>query len=231
MSGPWKLEGDIARLRLGPLSAKLDLQFPQRGLHDVAFDDIPATNSRASFLAVMTQAAETPEQVQDCYVRVNDLVVTYAETPARNIRPQLYWRAFGFPEADPQSYGVDLIISTQTSQLYSDPTLTVESHMPAIGEQCTIAAAGDAGPILFRLNPPAWSFAQAVHPSDFETAHSSLDADGRAEVEHQLFAPGLEKGVIRRARVRGLFVPRVRDEALAAASYVEFVKQELPLTT
>jgi hypothetical protein len=231
MAGPWKIEGDVAHLRIGPLSAQLDLRFPQRGLHRVSFEDVPATNSPATFLAVMTQGADTPEQVQDCYVRANDLVVTFAETPARNIRPQLYWRAFAYPDEASQCYGVDLIISTQTSQLYSDPTLTVESHMPAIGEQCSIAAAGDAGPILFRLNPPAWSFAQAVHPSDFETAHSSLDADGRAAVQHRLFAPGLEKGVIRRARVRGLFVPRVHDEALAAASYVEFVKQELPLTT
>jgi hypothetical protein len=231
MSGPWKIEGDIARLRIGPLTAQLDLKFPQRGLHHVALRDISVADGPAKFLGVNTLPPETPEQIQDCYIRANDLVVALAETPERNIRPQLYWRAFAFPEEASQAFGVDLIISTQTSKLYSDPTLFVESHMSVVGEQSAMGLASDAGPLLFRLNPPAWSFAQAVHPSDFDEAQATVDAHGRGTVRHRLFAPGLEKGVIRRARVRGLFLPRARDEELAAASYAAFVTQELPLTT
>jgi hypothetical protein len=53
---------------------------------------------------------------------------------------------------------------------------------------------------------------------------------------HLLFAAeltqfGLEKGVILRARVRGVFVPRDRDETLVRAAWQAFVQSEPPLTT
>ncbi len=231
MSAPWKIEGDAAQLQIGPLTAQLSLPFPERGLHQVAFAGVSATDSPASFLAVLAQPVERAEQIHDCYVRGSDLVVTYSETAERDVRLQLYWRAFEFPEENSQAFGVDLITSTQTSKLYSDPTLLIASRMPAIGEPRLVAAMGDSGPIMLRLNPPAWSFAQAVHPSDFDQASAALDGDGRGEIRHQLFAPGLEKGVIRRGRLRGIFVPREQDELLVDESYAEFVKQELPLTT
>jgi hypothetical protein len=231
MSGPWQIEGDIARLRIGPLAAQLDLRRPQLGMREVSLGGFPATSAPATFLAVATLAGDEAEQIQDCYLRGSDLVVTYLETPERNIRPQLYWRAVEFPEDDAQAFGVDLIISTQTSELYSDPTLRVESSLPIGIEYVATNSAGERGPILFRLRPLAWSFAQAVHPSDIEGVDTALDAAGKARISHRLFAPGLEKGVIRRARVRGIFVPRERDEELAKASFAEFVAQELPLTT
>jgi hypothetical protein len=169
------------------------------------------------------------EAILDCYVRANDLIVTYAESGVGKIRLQLYWRAIHFPDDSPQAFGVDVIVSAQTSKLYSDPTLLVGSRMSVMPESRAINPSGDAGPVAIRLNPSC-SYSQSIHPSDFNAVKIRVDG-GIGEIEHQLFAPGLEKGVIRRARIRGLFVGGEQVSEVIAASDAQFISQELPLTT
>ena len=41
----------------------------------------------------------------------------------------------------------------------------------------------------------------------------------------------MEKGVIRKLRTRGMFLPRERDQQLAAECYAQFMTTALPLTT
>ena len=50
-------------------------------------------------------------------------------------------------------------------------------------------------------------------------------------LSHRLFAERLEKGVILRSRIRGLFVPRDHDTELAQSEYRRFAASEPPLTT
>ena len=54
---------------------------------------------------------------------------------------------------------------------------------------------------------------------------------GTLRVSHQLFSERLEKGVILRARLRGVFLPRQRDTRVAAACYTAFAAAEPPLAT
>ena len=48
---------------------------------------------------------------------------------------------------------------------------------------------------------------------------------------HRLFAERLEKGVILRSRIRGLFIPRSHTDELARHEYRRFAASKLPLTT
>jgi hypothetical protein len=48
---------------------------------------------------------------------------------------------------------------------------------------------------------------------------------------HHLFPESLEKGVIRRGRVRGWFLPREGDADAAAERYRQWLAEPPPLTT
>jgi hypothetical protein len=73
-----------------------------------------------------------------------------------------------------------------------------------------------------------------IHAADFQ--HDQLgvhesSGDRRAVLEHRLFPGMLEKGVIVRARLRGLFLNE-RDAARhVAEDYQQFLRAPLPLTT
>jgi hypothetical protein len=71
-----------------------------------------------------------------------------------------------------------------------------------------------------------------VHPADFhrDEVHA-LTPEGRVRIEHHLFAQALEKGVLLRARVRGVFLARDGDLQLAAEVYRAFAAAEPPLGT
>lgn len=114
-----------------------------------------------------------------------------------------------------------------------------EIWLPPPEEQCV------AG-VIFRLANTETTYAQLLHPSDVlirtkpgseAPAHQILL---RSEPHAQgaqysctcgLFFETLEKGVIRRARVRGVFVPRENDLEAVAACAERLVAQRLPLTT
>jgi len=69
-----------------------------------------------------------------------------------------------------------------------------------------------------------------VHPLDCPDDQIRCPAEGAPfELTHRLFARPLEKGVILRSRVRGLWVTRDRDVSVAAESYRRFAVSEPPL--
>ena len=92
---------------------------------------------------------------------------------------------------------------------------------PTIGPGC----------FLFR-RAGTFSYAELVHPADFRqstlAARESSSADVR--LAHRLFHRRLEKGVILRSRLRGVFLPREHDMELAAAEYRRFAASEPPPT-
>jgi hypothetical protein len=89
--------------------------------------------------------------------------------------------------------------------------------------------------LIFRLPRCDFSYAEMIHAADFQhdqfAAGKTPDGGCRPTLEHRLFPGTLEKGVILRSRIRGLFVPRAEDCAQAAADYRQFLHSPLPLTT
>lgn len=225
MSAPWKCEGQRATANLGDWTARLELSRPAAGIHDLRFGEQALS---AGIFQIEPTADAQPVEIIDSYTRGEDLVVTYAETEQRRVRQQVYWRAF--TEAAPAGpiVGIDLIISMQTSLLYSDPTLHVVSEYSSGN---TVPLYEDTTLVLHRPDDVAGSIAQCVHPTDCERAEIASTESSGATASYRLFDPGLEKGVIRRARLRAVFLPRADDERQALAAYESFAASAPPLTT
>jgi hypothetical protein len=87
---------------------------------------------------------------------------------------------------------------------------------------------------VFRKSEQDFSYAELVHPTDF---HSAVVNEGCGPFEEsgplraQLFPERLEKGVIRRARICGWFMPAENDLETAVTLAKRFVDEPLPLTT
>ena len=238
----WKLANERATLGRDSLSAQIDLKHPS--LTDVTY--------RGKVLAgveMLGMVLDVPPQpIADAYVRGNDLVVTYAATPARNVRVQVYWRCVRLPQIASAAV-IDLQISVQTPLLDSDPRQTVRSSLPA-GEVLRMDGSAtkfkplvlsfdgkrnmelDEPQTCYLVRPAGtdFSYVEMVHPADAGSSELG-DLDAKVGLSHELFVSALEKGVILRARLRGALVPREGDEAAAVGLYADLLAADLPLTT
>lgn len=251
----WNLHGLCADLvHDDALRASIDLAKPADGLR-------VAVPGLASGLAVLRLAlpplyADDAARRLDSFVRGPDLVATYADTPRRDFRTQVYWRHLPDLAAD-AALAVELIVSLQTELLDAQPELCVESTLSsAVVAELTDVQLEDAAPPRIRpietppgsrrtLRSPAhsgalltqlgddWSYLEAVHPLDFqETVVSRSSEPSRPGVEwrHRLLAHRLEKGVILRSRILGVLLRRRNDLSSARRCYSWFAGSALPLT-
>lgn len=186
----------------------------------------------------------------DAYVRGNDLVASYEVADRGDVQPHVYFRASRLQDAA----GLELIVSMQTGLLDSQPesivtselnaseVLVLDSVMDRVPEPLatgggTIEYLGSAGRaaylFVFRLDD-SLSYAEMVHPGDFVsvslTSTKSADGGTRHKLAWRLFPERLEKGVIRRSRMAGWFLPRENDQQVAADVFSAFVHEPLPLT-
>lgn len=234
----WTIRETFGTLTTPLVSGEVNLLFPWHGFSPAAMKA-----AHVGLLKVFTRATAgpTPETLVESYQRGTDLVATYAQTPERNVRPQVYWR---YVEASKQVAGLELVISMQTSLLDSTPATSLESTLPG-GEVIPLSidgsplALGDTAwqtdsvaprAVLFRTQHLGASYLEMVHPTDFAGVQITSEAD-QATVRWHVFPERLEKGVIRRARVRGLFVPRDNDMQHAREQIAAFVLSPLALST
>ena len=249
---PWQLEETTARISTAHgvaahrVAAHLNLVQADCGLSNVSIDgtslaDIQLLGIDAPNLT-SGPAASVPV---DAYVRQNDLVATYGETDGQRRRLQAYWRVIELESNCTAIAVFELVVSVQTELLDSHPAMSVVScytrseclRYGAIGsdkpEPLEFGEAHDRdGFLLVRPEGAAVSFMQAAHPADFAgyQASPSDDSQRQFKVRHPLFSEQLEKGVIRRARVRVAIVPRADDLSLTADCYRQFAASEPMLT-
>jgi hypothetical protein len=234
----WQINDTVARVEQPIVAGQVDVLFPWHG-----FSLAASKLAGVAILKVLTRAAggPTPETIADCYQRGVDLVATYAQTPERNVRPQVYWR---YVTSGDNVAGLELILSAQTSLLDSEPATSVESTLPP-GEMLAVDVAGASRPYqqdqwqsgegappitLFRPRDLSASYVEMIHPTDFAGVQFTTSGE-LPTVRWHLFPERLEKGVIRRGRVRGLFIPRAGDLARCEALYREFAASPLVLST
>jgi len=245
----WQLDDDQARLAIGRLTARLDLNAPERGLHQIAIDEQPFDGHLLAVQFLPTAGAP----LVDFYVRGDDLVATYGQTEELAYRPQVYWRA-AQPQQPRTHAALDVHVSVQTSLLDSQPVVRVTSRLPVTdawrldgsGQFVPALAEGSAtkrltpddgpGCVLYRLEDGGagrpLSYAEMVYPSDFVELTVQRSGDGNTvQAAHRLFAAFLEKGVIRRARLRGVLLDRDEDLGTTAEWYGRMASERLPLTT
>lgn len=105
---------------------------------------------------------------------------------------------------------------------------SMDGRTPRFGE--TVLAPAYGYPIVvYRLRNPDWSYVEMSHPEDCARIVARVDA-AVARVSFGLFGLDLEKGVILRGRVRGIFVPRRADLDQAMELFKRFLAQKPPLS-
>jgi hypothetical protein len=244
----WRIHGYSARLRTPILDARVDLLHPEEGLLEVRVSHVMLSHCRLlQFLPAGFTAGIPAEALAEAYVRGDDLIATYLENQAAHVRPQVYWRHLPGGAA---LAGVELILSAQTSQLHSlprlwcqaqwnrceawqliDPRRELYERLDAGETPTSIEAGQGTSLVLLRPQQHPLSVATAVHPADFHQAElSPLQRAAGCQLRYWLFPENLEKGVIRRARIRTWFVPRDGDAAAACGLYSSFLSDPLPLS-
>jgi|tagenome__1003787_1003787.scaffolds.fasta_scaffold20922815_3 hypothetical protein len=249
-STPWSLHGTIGQLTSGNFSAAVDAAKPQAGLRHQSLDH---GQSRCSFLCVSRESTHSsslawPLPVVEAYVRGDDCVACYGPTDNWPYSPQLYWHANTLSEVERSLTSMSLLVSVQTHLLDTLPRIVVtsqfpsgETHFIATGENegaeivpiesdCALHPTGAVSCTLHRHRSAPVSYAQIVAATDFRQLRFDRDPVNHMSAKWELFADFLEKGVIRRARVHGVLLPRENDIELALECCAAVERIPLPLT-
>jgi hypothetical protein len=250
MSCNWQLDHVQARLKCGPLRAKLQLDRLSRGLGEIEWNRKRVGN--CPFQLLVGDDGPATRHVET-YVRGNDLVATY-ESDGPLGAPQVYWRAHH--DEALSAVGLQIVVSKHTSLLDSHPGSAIDSslngslfHAASLdpsaftsiesSELIRIGASRSDTHLFVVRNPhEPCAFAQLLHPSDFESIelrdqlHDVKDGAINAwHIKSLIFPERLEKGVIRRARICGWFMPAENDLETAVELAKRFVAEPPPLTT
>lgn len=254
----WKLEGNRGKLARDRFSAAVDAASPEEGVCQLLLDghSLSGAAGGASVLSVNWSPPESAGPApSEVFVRDADLVAFYGQSKAYPFRREIYWRSADTEDVPSTLMAMDLVVSIQTDLLDSHPSIHVNSRLPSAREALTLAAPdanrfepleptseaavvaqpGGLGCVLLRLPPMdngiAYSYAEMVHPGDLGQMSLFWSSEGQTEITHLLLSDFLEKGVIRRARLRGVFLDREGDAEAAANWYRALVSERLPLTT
>ena len=170
-----------------------------------------------------------------------DLIVS-VRTHLLNMRPDLAVESV-IPSSD--------VFRLPNSRSAACEPLAPVDKQPVGKEPTVITPETGAGCLLFRFPGVDFSYIEMVHPADFEhdelaggvsgdavhcgaavpAAHCGAAVPAALRITHRLFRTTLEKGVILRARVRGVFVNRHDDARSAADCYAAFATADPPLGT
>ena len=219
-SACWTLQAHNATFDSPEFSACVDLLDPGQGLSKLGYN---GSSIQGSVLGVAPNkhAIGSLDEIADAYVRSADLVVCYAQTESRPYALQVYWRVNIEKQRTAQ---VDVIISVQTRLLESFPNIVASTSLPAAVHQNFSEAN------LLRNGESDWSYAESVHPEDTGEQKIESHRPGQTTLINQLGGQFLEKGVIRRLRIRGLFLPSENDAQLARKLLATHATEEPPLT-
>ncbi len=219
---PWTLRGTSASMAIAKWSGKLDLEQPNRGL-DL---HCGTESSGAGLLGVDFSLPHHPFD-KDCYVRQGDLIVVYPQRDDRKFSLQLDYRLL---EAGPDRLLIELWISVQTYLLDSRPTVSVScrADRESIRTESTISDASHQAVVQGTVDGTL-HWAWLTHPRDQDDTSWNWNGDRQA-FEAGLFGHFMEKGVIRRARMRCLIGTTSLKEREVDEAYQSFVVSPLPLT-
>jgi hypothetical protein len=248
----WSLRGTVAVLNTGQLSAQVDISRPNLGAQHVQWSE-PMLASSLLAVARDDDDDETqhawPLSLADAYARGDDLIASYSPRDDWPFSMQVYWRAAQTDVHNESRTALSLLVSVQTNLLDTRPCIRVGSRIEADevllvdldnDHEATIKEAGrtdhkftptaHASIVVARLAAANYSYIEIMPASDFRHAAVRWTAGGQCETRWSLFADFLEKGVIWRARLHALIVPRTDDIELATSVCRAMDQWALPLT-
>ncbi len=215
---PWRLNNSRAALACGELSAAIDLGEFDLGLQSVNWAGSLIEGRMLGPQLPRVSGSQPP--ISECYIRGSDLVASFERPGPLAAVPHVYWRVRHDKAA--RAVGVELIVSMRTDLLDSEP----QTHVVTELSHATIRPE----PLRILDLSGGISYFQIVHPDDL-FAVEERHAGDRYRITTTLFPERLEKGVIRRARICGWFLPSDSDLAVAVELAREFIAEPPPLTT
>jgi hypothetical protein len=200
------------------MTATVDATNLASGLHEIQWAGRPL--EMRMLAPELPPARDLRPAPMETYIRGNDFVASFEQPGPLPAVPQLYWRVR--PSGSTAAIGIELIVSMRTDLLDSQPQMCVVTE---VGN----ATSGNLPLRHLRLSADV-SYYQLVHPDDF-FAVEERRVDGTHRITTTLFPERMEKGVIRRARICGWFLPAENDLAVAVELAQQFVAESPPLTT
>jgi len=247
----WELDGESARLTAGRLTGRIDLRCSQQGIADLRWGGQPLACERMVGLALRRSqhGEDVPlaESTADRFIRGSSLLATYSARAQRPVQTDVAWTVTG---DDEETVVIDVVVSVRTDLAEAQPGMVATSRLragrlwrlieggfepvnvPPVGSPHRIWP--EAGPacLLVGLASPPVSYAEMLHPADFDRwdLGEVRRVGSSIQVEHHLFPEPLEKGVIVRARLRGVFLAERGAGESAAAIYRSFCGEKPPLS-
>ncbi len=148
--------------------------------------------------------------------------MSYAAEDQTRRRRDFYWRRI-------DDTVIELIASAQTDLLDDTARLRVTTSLPDVECLWTADSNASTGAFVARLTP-THSYVEMVYPGD-ALPSVIVRRGNQLDLETTLFPESLEKGVIRRGRLRAAIVPCLDDLHIASQLYDEFIRSAIPLTT
>jgi hypothetical protein len=239
VSSTWHLTQSFGQLNCGALAARVDVEQPSLGLHELALNGKPITGQLLGVTVAEEGAPPTELAIAgiDKFVRGGDLVANYPQCETQPFALHNYWR---IAEASDKLIVIDAIVSLQTTLLECYPKTILTTELPAedsivvsldeTAEQSasSVLESDESVGILLRGIHPEWSYVEITHPTDLGILR--IEKKGTTRMERELGGEFQEKGVIRRLRVRGAFVSAAKDGQLSRQVISDFVASPPPLT-
>ena len=245
----WTITGQQAHLQTLDLSGTIDLSTPGTGLHQLCLADHRLAHMQLLGIARDGCTIEA-FPLQAPYARDNSLIICYGDREDPSHQLQLQWRCIP-PEPGLFMGGLELILSFETPSQINLPKWTTmtqvsqrdillavnDSEQPWISlnenpevHESTLSALGNGTRmILCRFPEQQVSYVEMTHPA--EPSLAILPSTEQATTLWGSRTPDrpLEKGVILRRRVRGMFLPLEKDTVLAGTAYAQFQALAPPL--
>lgn len=241
----WKLAGNTAQWSEASITLSLDQARPDAGI-EVRIPSLSTDVDLRLFGPCLPNNDDFQTPPQHLVCCGDSIHATLARKDNFPVETQVTWRA----GRTGSGYAcLNAVISVGTQVLSACASLQLLSLVPAsevlVPEANETAASrvwktldlalGDPATVepsctLVRLPGEAWSYVEMTHPSDPAECEVSSCADtGRAALRHGFFSGSLEKGVILRARLRGVFLPREADCDAASTAFAEWTAAAPPL--
>ncbi len=223
---PWILSKYKASLQTDKLSAAFRLDQQSAGL-TLSFHG--TTWSQATLAGIQLPDSDDLLAPSDSYLRGADAIADY-ELPENEIHVEIYRRNLQLAVGDAQCPGIETIVALWTDRLDTAPVVNATTTV-SNAEVVSLEAACPLGSAwLIRPTDAAWSYVEMIPSTDFQSASQSVDGTSTV-IRYPFFGQHLEKGVIRKARIRGLFVERSRDVERATAALQSLQSEAPPLKT
>ena len=245
----WELNGHLAQLHLDQLSAEVDLAHPAGGVFHVCVAGTHVNDMRILGVSVPSHVAGKADAFWDAYVRSANLAATYDACGDWPVRVDTTWRGVNRSSRHEFVAAIELLVSVRTDSLTAQPRMAAQSYFhggeialatdrnadrfeefisPTI-DPASVPRDARGGCVVFRPTGSDLSYVEMVHPLDSQRDGLIGGRDRPFRLRHHLFDDSLEKGVVLRARLRGVFVPRGNDTQLASEQYAAFRASEPPL--